>query len=297
MVERQRNLNAKTIKAFEIQVPPLVAQERIANILSAYDDLIANNTRCIEILEQMAQMLYRERFVNFHFPGREKVEMVASELGEIPTGWSVLPINEVVNEIIDYRGKTPKKLGSDWSDSGVIALSALNVKQGRLRNLEQAKCVDDVLYSRWMKSELDEGDILMTSEAPLGQLYILTRKAKYCLSQRLYSIRANPRRILPSLLYMFLSSHAGQEQLTIRSSGTTVLGIRQSELRKVPVLVPDFCAQQELDGHISPMLKQIDVLSRKSANLRVTRDLLLPKLVSGEVSVENLEKEAVAHMV
>jgi type I restriction enzyme S subunit len=203
-------------------------------------------------------------------------------------------MNDVVSEIIDYRGKTPKKLGSDWANDGVVALSALNVKHGRLESLDKAKRVDDVLYKRWMKSELDEGDILMTSEAPLGEAFILTQKRKYCLSQRLFSIRANPQCIFPSLLYLFLGSHGGQGQIRSRSTGTTVLGIRQSELRKVIVPIPEFGLQKRMNSAVWPLLKQIDTLARKNENLRSTRDLLLPKLVSGEVSVETLEEEAFA---
>jgi type I restriction enzyme S subunit len=291
------NLNQDILGRLEVPVPLLQLQESIAGILSAYDCLIENNIRRIKILEQMAQMLYREWFVTFHFPGYEKATMVKSDLGMIPNGWKCPPMDEVVTEIIDYRGKTPKKLGSDWSANGVIALSALNVKQGRLENLDKAKRVDEDLYRRWMKSELEEGDILLTSEAPLGQLFMLTEKRRYCLSQRLFSIRANHYRILPSLLFMFLSSHAGQEQLTTRSSGTTVLGIRQSDLRKVPVLAPPPEVQRNFDNIAMPILKQIDALGRKNDNLRTTRDMLLPKLVSGEVNVEQIEKEAVAEMV
>jgi type I site-specific restriction-modification system R (restriction) subunit len=87
----QRNLNAKTIRNFEVPVPPLAEQARIEAILSAYDNLIENNTRRIKILEQMAQMLYREWFVNFRFPGYEKVKMVGSEIGLIPQGWNPYP--------------------------------------------------------------------------------------------------------------------------------------------------------------------------------------------------------------
>jgi type I restriction enzyme S subunit len=290
-------VNKTTFSNVEISAPDLSVQRRIGSILGAYDDLIENNTRRISILEQTAQMLYREWFVYFRFPGYENVKLVGSEVGLIPSGWQVVALDSVVDEIIDYRGKTPKKLDADWADSGVVALSALNVKQGRLVSLEKAKLVSEDLYRRWMKSELNAGDILMTSEAPLGQLYLLTEKERYCLSQRLFSIRANPKRILPSILYAFLSSHYGQEQINARASGTTVLGIRQAELRKVPTLLPEHRVQQESDAILFPLYRQVAILHKKNAVLRNSRDMLLPKLVSGEVSVENFEKEAVAHMV
>jgi type I restriction enzyme S subunit len=272
-------------------------QEQIAFILSAYDNLIENNTRRIMILEEMAKMIYREWFVNFRFPGWQKVRFTKSVLGPIPNSWRVVVLGDLVNEIIDYRGKTPKKLGADWSQNGVPALSALNVKQGRLENMDKAKFVDEVLYRRWMKSELDAGDILMTSEAPLGELYFLPERRRYCLSQRIFSIRANPERIRAVLLYFALSSHEGQKQIHARASGTTVLGIRQTDLRQIPLLCADSRTQDVADAMLQPVLCQIDILQRTNANLRQTRGLLLPKLISGEIDVEHFEAEAVAQTV
>lgn len=282
-------LTLTILKDIEIEKPPIHVQGRVAFILSRYDDLIENNGKRIKILEQIAQMLYREWFINLRFPGHEKATMTKSDKGLIPCGWKVAELDDVVNEIIDYRGKTPKKLGADWAEDGVLALSALNIKQGRLVNLGKAKFVSEDLYRRWMKSELDSGDILMTSEAPLGQLYMLTEKKRYCLSQRLFSIRANPMQILPSILYSFLSCHDGQEQINARASGTTVLGIRQAELRQVPVLVPELGVQKQANDILFPLYRQIEMLQKKNANLRTTRDILLPKLISGEVSVEQIE--------
>jgi type I restriction enzyme S subunit len=91
------NLNTSIIRSIPITYPSLPVQHKIAAILSAYDDLIENNTRRIEILEEMARSLYREWFVNFRFPGHEQVKMVDSELGLIPEGWEVKPIGEIIN--------------------------------------------------------------------------------------------------------------------------------------------------------------------------------------------------------
>ena len=118
-----------------------------------------------------------------------------------PKDWKLLKLNNIIVDIIDYRGKTPKKLGGDWSESGIIALSAMNVKQGQLVNLEKAKFVSEELYRKWMKSEVRQCDILMTSEAPLGETYFVAQRRKICLSQRLYCIRANPDVVQPRWLY------------------------------------------------------------------------------------------------
>jgi type I restriction enzyme S subunit len=291
------SLNQAIICRIPLRLPDIKTQEKIGSILAAYDDLIENNTRRIKVLEEMAEIIYRDWFVLLRFPGHEKVEMLESEWGRLPDTWRLVTLEDVVEEIIDYRGKTPKKLGGLWAERGVLALSALNVKQGRLENLDKAKFVSEDLYRKWMKSELRSGDILMTSEAPLGEVYFLPATRQYCLSQRVFSIRANPVEISPAVLYLFLSSQSGQKQIRARASGTTVLGIRQADLRRIPLIQPDLATQQKAEAILLPFLREIDVLHRQVANIRQTRDFLLPKLISGEVNAEKLEVEVIVQSV
>ena len=277
------------LRQVEIPYYPLPVQRKIAAALSAYDDLIENNTRRIKILEEMAEAVYQEWFVKFRFPGHEGVEMVESEVGSIPQGWNVKPLGKIVSEIIDYRGKTPKKLGGDWDESGIMALSAVNVKQGKLVNLEKAKFVSEQLYEKWMKSEIAKNDILITSEAPLGETYYLIEKKKICLSQRLYCIRANPNIIKPSLLFYAISSPSIQSQLHANATGTTVLGIRQTALRKISVIIPPVQLQGKAESVLETLITLKETLEKKNTNLRLTRDLLLPKLISGEIDIFDLD--------
>ena len=281
------NLTKELIRDFPIPYPE--SRHKIAAILSNYDDLIENNTRRIKILEEMAGTIYREWFVEFRFPGHEKVKMVESELGLIPQGWGIKRLSDIVSEIIDYRGKTPRKLGGSWSESGIMALSAMNVKQGRLVRLEKAKFVSEELYKRWMKSEVAESDILMTSEAPLGEVYYLTEKKKICLSQRLYCIRANPNFIKSSVLFYALSAPTSKAQLHARATGTTVSGIRQAALREILFAIPPLDLQSRAEMVLETLLKTKETLENTNINLRNSRDFLLPKLISGELDVSDLD--------
>jgi type I restriction enzyme S subunit len=129
----------------------------------------------------------------------------------------------------------------------------------------------------------------MTSEAPLGELYYLVKHHKFCLSQRVYSIRANPDIIHPPILFSALYSPLIQEQISARQSGTTVLGIRQTELRKVAVIIPLMELQISAARMLNNFFNAIETLQVKNENLRQTRDLLLPRLISGEIDVENLD--------
>ena len=283
----QDNLSLDKLLTFDFHAPPLPVQRRIAGILSAYDELMENSQRRIRVLEAMARALYREWFVHFRFPGHEKIKRVDSPLGKIPHGWEVKPLNDVVDDIVDYRGKTPKKLNGDWSDEGILALSALNVKGGRLVSLEKSRRVNEDLYSRWMKNPLRRGDILMTSEAPLGELYFLCKEERYCLSQRLFSIRANRNVIAPVIFYLCIESEQTQHELRSRASGATVSGIRQSELRNISIIVPPRSIQERAEPILQQLAEQKSTLDAQIQNLRRTRDLLLPRLLSGQVNLGN----------
>lgn len=212
-----------------------------------------------------------------------------SELGQIPKSWQVSNIDQTTSLIIDHRGKTPKKLGGDWSGSGYIALSAKHIKNGHIVNREQLRCVNEGLYAKWMKEELQNGDILLTSEGPMGELYYLSGDEKYCLSQRLYALRADAEKINPSFLYYWLNSPVARADMEGRATGTTVVGIRQAELRKVKVICPpkqladafEKVAQSSLDASAS--------LTGETLSLSAMRDSLLPRLLSGEIMVEGAE--------
>ena len=281
----RRALTKSHIEAFEIPLPPRRIQSQIAAILTAYDDLIENNQRRIAALETMAEEIYREWFVRFRFPGHEKVKLVKG----VPEAWKIERLGSLVSDIIDYRGVTPEKLGTQWADEGITALSALNVKNGRLIKLHDTYKASQALYERWMRKELQLHDILLTSEAPLGQTYMLMDTEKYVLSQRLFALRANPELIQPCYLYHYLLFPIGQGQLAARATGATVGGIRQALLREVEVILPDPTLQASYAKIMLPILQQIFVLWKQSQALTQARNLLLPRLISGKLRVDDLD--------
>jgi len=245
----------------------------------------------------MAKTLYNYWFVQFDFPNAEGKsykssggEMVYNEIlkREIPKGWEVKSLESCLKAIIDYRGKTPKKLESNWSenDSDIIALSAKNVKNGKLVNLQDANRVDDDLYKIWMKEKLRDGDILMTSEAPCGEFFYLVGKTNYCLSQRLFAIRTNSEILKHSLLFYELSCGVGYSQILGKVSGSTVFGIRQDELRTVNVQVPSLSIQSLFHDFIESIYKKIRNNDYQNQELSSLRDWLLPMLMNGQVKVK-----------
>ena len=298
-------INLKSFDLMEIEIPKsIIEQEKIAKVLSDLDSKIELNNKINAELEEMSKNLYDYWFVQFDFPeaNGKPYKTSGGEMAwnedlkrEIPVGWEVKILNSVIETILDHRGKTPKKLGGDWTDdeNGIIALSAKIVKGGKLDNLNQANKVSRELYDKWMQVKLADGDILMTSEAPAGEFYFIQGKTDYCMSQRLFGIRANQSKMVPSYLYYELSKGNGYSQIMGSLSGSTVFGIRQDVLRKILVIVPNIEIQKKFNEIVIPQLKQIKLLDKENRELASLRDWLLPMLMNGQVSVGEVERDYV----
>ena len=157
-----------------------------------------------------------------------------------------ITIEEATERIIDYRGKTPPK-----TNSGVRLVTAKVVKRGRI--LEEPKeFIAADFYDEWMRRGLPQQfDVLLTTEAPLGELAILHDSERIALAQRIILLRARPGHIDPHFLFYALQSDSAQGELKARASGTTVLGIKQSELRQVRVPTFPLPAQRRIAGILS----------------------------------------------
>ena len=301
------SLKCADIPKFEILVPSLEEQKLLTACMSSIDDKIALNTQTNQTLEQMAQAIFKSWFVDFD-PVQAKMsgeqpegmdattaslfpeKLVESELGLIPEGWEVGTLDSHTSMIIDHRGKTPKKLGSDWVEEGYPAISAKNIKSKMIVRPDTIRFLDEVTYKKWMKEPLIKGDIIMTSEAPMGELYFFDGSRDFCLSQRLYGLRANSDVCNSVFLFDWLQTTQAKADMEGRASGSTVLGIKQSELRKVKILTPP---KDILDKYSSIVSNLIDMTAKNNAqniSLEALRDTLLPKLLSGEIELGNGEE-------
>lgn len=252
-------------KVLDVVIPtaPPDVQNRVADILSAYDNLIENNTRRIKILEQMAQMLYREWFVNFRFPGHEKVKMVESEMGMIPEGWPLKKLGDVLR--LDYGKalKADQRTGGSipvFGSSGVVGFHSESLTSGPGVIVGRKGNVGSVFYCPSDIWVIDTAYFVSTS-MPLHFVFF-----NLCTQN-------------------FLNNDAA------------VPGLNRNQAHSLPIVVPDAETLASFEKGAKPMFELKNTLEMKNTNLRTTRDMLLPKLVSGEINVEQIEEEVLAEVV
>jgi type I restriction enzyme S subunit len=266
-----------------LRLPSLSTQRKISAILSTYDDLIENNQRRIKILEEMAQSLYREWFVKFRFPGHEKVRMVDSALGRIPKGWHARPIGEIVQTM---GGGTPSTKSPEfWQDGDVIWFTPSDLTaSGTMFISDSAKKVTRLGLERSSARLFPAYSVMMTSRATIGVTSINTKEA--CTNQGFIICIPNERISMFQILFWIAEN---KERIVGVASGATYKEINRSEFREFPILVPPPVVNRQFVNLMSPLCGQVEILQAKNINLRLTRDLLLPKLISGELDISELD--------
>lgn len=163
-------------------------------------------------------------------------------------------LSDCLELTIDRRGVTPKKLGSDWKKSGYKVLSANNIKTSGLQNMDEIRFVDEKTYKKWMKEEIRKGDIILTSEAPAGEVIYWDTDDKIVAGQRLYILRTK-NDINPLFLKYYLQSEKGQIEIKNKCSGSTVFGISAKTFDSIQIVLPETKSQQD---KIADILYTID---------------------------------------
>jgi type I restriction enzyme S subunit len=182
--------------------------------------------------------------------------------------WSTAALEELVDDILDRRGVTPLKLGSDFTSAGHRVISAKLMKESRLDlSADEPRFVDATTYKRWMQSPLLADDVILTSEAPLGEIAYIKEQLDWCLGQRLFGIRTNKSKLFGRFLFYALKSEPVFNDLTSRATGTTVQGIRQSELRRVQIPVPPLAEQKAIAAVLGALDDKIELNRRMNATL------------------------------
>jgi type I restriction enzyme S subunit len=260
----QAQITVENLKPYRVSIPDLPTQERIASILSAYDDLIENNRRRIALLEQAARLLYREWFVHFRFPGHETAKFVDG----LPEGWelrSLIAMAEIT------MGQSPKS--EFYNDRG----EGLPFHQG-VTNYG-FRFVEDKMFSTVTTKLANAGDILFSVRAPVGRInYTLN---KIVLGRGLSAFKSATGH--QSFLFYCLKNHFFKEDLI--GGGAIYAATNKKELENLEVLYPTAKLVDEFDSKAQVIDAQIKALILQNAELTCARDLLLPRLMDGRIPV------------
>jgi type I restriction enzyme S subunit len=274
---------------FPIRVPPLPIQRRIAGILSAYDDLIENSQRRIKILEEMARRLYREWFVHFRFPGHEDCRFVESPLGEIPEGWEVKRLGDVTSKI--GSGATPKGGKGSYKSEGIHLIRSLNIYDYSFE-FDNLAFIDDLQAAGLANVEVGQEDVLLniTGASVARCAMVPSHLLPARVNQHVAIVRADKTKVSPFFLLDAINSDFHKQQLlAFAQGGATREALTKDTISAFQITMPAAPLMSRYGQIAGSIHLQREVLLRQVQNLRRTRDLLLPRLLSGQIDVEALD--------
>ena len=211
-------------------------------------------------------------------------------------GWTVVKLEEAVDKIIDHRGRTPKKLGGDWSTSGHRVISALNIKKGVI-DQNYHHMIDDRMYEQWMPVKFSIGDVIVTSEAPMGEIARVrnAEEATWAAGQRIFVLKPKKNLVHSRYMYYAFLSTKVQAGLHSRSSGTTVVGIKQKELKEVEIPLPPLEEQERIAGILGSLDDKIEANTRLIQTLDSLGEAVTRKYLKSVQETQKLND--IAHIV
>lgn len=274
------HLNMKDVRTLPIpELPPLPTQRRIAGILSAYDELIGNNQRRIRILEEMARSLYREWFVHFRYPGHESVPLTDSTLGQIPQGWKV---KTVADAFVISGGGTPSRKEEEYWEGGTIQWFSPSdlTRAGTMFMDDSSDHITERGLSQSSARMFPARSVMLTSRATIGAIAVNTHSA--CTNQGFITCLPNERAPLYFLFHWLTENVPTFQRM---ASGATFKEISRGVFKTIEFLQPPNELVRRFEKSVTPMAEQVLAHQRQINNLRRTRDLLLPRLLSGQVSL------------
>jgi len=266
-----RHFGPMHLKKMSLTIPPPQIQESIVRIMSAYDELIENSQRRIKILESMARALYREWFVHFRFPGHESVPRVPSPLGEIPQGWEVKRLKDVCRLTM---GQSPKSEFYNEDGNGVVFHQGVTDFGDRFPS-DRLFCTADGRMA-------EPGDILFSVRAPVGRMNIANKQIM--LGRGLSAIRHQNG--YQAFLWEQLRNRFTKDDMM--GNGSIFASVTKEDMQGIDLVCPRNPIVEDATTHFEPLHTELATLSQQIQNLRRTRDLLLPRLLSGQIDMETI---------
>ncbi|MCK6508682.1 restriction endonuclease subunit S [Myxococcota bacterium] len=288
----QANLNTGIVAQSPIQLPPLAEQRRIAEILDTLDEAIRQTEALLAKLQQMKQGLLHDLLTRgigadgALRPPHEEVPALYkdSPLGKIPKDWTVGRLEDFLTNLIDYRGKTPNK-----TNHGIPLITARNVRMGFI-DPEPKEYIAASAYTHWMTRGIPSpGDVLFTMEAPLGHAAFFPQE-KVALAQRIVTLVPNRSKVADKFLLWLVLWHGSQTRIYRYSTGSTVLGIKQSVLRKILFQFPTIAEGLCISDILAKASCKIEQEQEELQKLRSLKAGLMEDLLTGRVRVPVVEE-------
>lgn len=282
----QPKLNQANLLAISISLPSLEEQRRIAGILGAIDDKIENNRRINDNLEQQAQALYKQWFVDFEFPNEEGKpykssggKMVDSDLGQIPEVWSVGKLEDVGTIV---GGGTPSKAKQEYyTSNGIAWITPKDLSVSHLKFTAKGETdITELGYKNSNAKIMPRGSVLFSSRAPIG--YISIAKNDICTNQGFKSVV--PNNGCTAFVYYFLLSHT--ENIESKATGSTFKEASGALMKSLELVIPSDDILEKFEKIMSPIFETQEKFEAENEALATLRDTLLPKLMNGEIKIE-----------
>lgn len=271
-----QNINTDILRNTEFRIPTLIVQKRIAAILSTYDELIENNQRRIALLEKMAEEIYREWFVRMRFPGHEKVKKIKG----VPEGWCVAELKELASI-------NPSSINRQGNPESILYVDISSVSTNRIDDVTPYISANAPGRAR---RRVKHGDIIWSSVRPANRAYCLIYEPPENLIVSTGFAVIRPNSATPfTFLFFAVTSNPFVDQMTTVAKGAAYPATSFDDFEKAKLLVPTEDLLRTFHEKTEPMFRQRHFLQQQSERLRKTRDMLLPRLISGKLSVEHLD--------
>ncbi len=281
-------VNRNTLHQMKVQIPDVDTQRRISAALFAYDDLIATNQRRIQLLEEAARLLYREWFVHLRFPGHDSVPVKVG----LPLGWRRQTLGSLCDSVdgaIVQTGPFGSQLHQhDYKDSGTPVVMPQDIVGDRIR-MNRIAHVDEQTAIRLSRHRLRPLDIVFPRRGDITKRALVeTHQDGFLCGTGCLKISLPPEPLHPLLLYFQLADPDMVKWIEGQAVGATMLNLSGAILRSIECLVPSDDVQERFVDSVHAIRQQIDLLEMQSAQLANARDLLLPKLMSGQLDVSHI---------
>ncbi len=268
----QDNLSQEKLLSIEFRVPGVDDQQRIADILSAYDDLIENNRQRMALLEEAARQLYREWFVRLRFPGHEHVRITNG----VPEGWEKARAFSAMEVL---SGGTPKTSVPDYWD-GDIPFYTPKDATDTCYVLQTQRAITELGLKNCNSQLYDTDTVFISARGTVGKLNLASRPM--AMSQSCYALIGTGH---VSQLFLFCALKEAIEHFKQHAVGAVFDAIVVDTFKVIPFVVADERRVRDFSEAVAPMFRQVANLMEQNEKLRVARDLLLPRLMSGEITV------------